>query len=44
MTTIAGHRLDTLINPVTTSHDAPAFTLGITDLFNNIAMPAPLAA
>ena len=42
--TIASDRLGTLVNPVTTSRDAPAWTLGIAGLFRNLAMRGLLVA
>ena len=42
--TIASDRLGTLVNPVTTSRDAPPWRFGIADLFNNLAARGLLAA
>jgi fumarylacetoacetate (FAA) hydrolase family protein len=42
--TIASDRLGTLTNPVTTSRDAPAWTLGITGLIHNLVARGLLAA
>ncbi len=42
--TISSARLGTLVNPVTTSRDAPAWRFGIADLFRNLAARGLLAA
>ncbi|WP_256210734.1 fumarylacetoacetate hydrolase family protein [Sphingomonas sp. OV641] len=42
--TISSARLGTLVNPVTTSRDAPAWRFGIADLFRNLASRGLLAA
>ena len=42
--TISSARLGTLVNPVTTSRDAPAWRFGIADLFRNLASRDLLAA
>lgn len=44
LVTIASERLGTLVNPVTTSRDAPAWRFGIADLMRNLAMRNLLAA
>jgi fumarylacetoacetate (FAA) hydrolase family protein len=41
---ISSARLGTLVNPVTTSRDAPAWRFGIADLFRNLAGRGLLAA
>ena len=42
--TIASDRLGTLVNPVLTSRDAPAWRVGIADLFRNLAARGLLAS
>jgi len=42
--TIASDRLGTLVNPVATSRDAPAWRFGIADLFTNLAARGLLAS
>jgi fumarylacetoacetate (FAA) hydrolase family protein len=42
--TISSERLGTLVNPVTTSRDAPPWRFGIADLFRNLAARGLLAA
>ena len=42
--TIASERLGTLVNPVTTSRDAPPWRFGIADLFRNLAARGLFAA
>jgi len=42
--TIASARLGTLVNPVTTSRDAPPWRFGIADLFRNLAARGLLAS
>ncbi|QIG81900.1 fumarylacetoacetate hydrolase [Sphingosinithalassobacter tenebrarum] len=42
--TIASERLGTLVNPVTTSRDAPAWRFGIADLFRNLAARGLIAS